>query len=206
MLKTVLQPILEFLFPTPEDIIDFETHPNTELLPPSDNTIPNCHSLFAYHNEKVKHLVWEIKYYRNKKVADQVGKLIAQKILQTIPNTRETILIPVPLTKQRLKERGFNHTELLSASVLAHLPNNFMLAPDSVEKIRHTPKQNSIENREDRFKNIQNTFQVSNPEAIKEKSTIIIDDVVTTGATVNEVRNVLLKAGAAGCTIFTIAH
>src|SRR3989344_3791317 len=185
--------LLDFLFPADESVKIFENVSADEFkrrLPPSEpivnNGVTGATTLFAYSDERVKRLVWEIKYYRNIKIAEIVGALIAEKIEEELAGKlgknigekiwqtdgrqsdrrffpdEQILVVPVPLTSRRLRERGFNHTELIAKSVLKNLPGNlpgnsaakFALAPDILIKIRHTPKQSSIENRGKRFQNI----------------------------------------------------
>lgn len=214
--------LLDFLFPAGETIKRFENISADELkrrLPPSEPINEDTVAVFAYSDERVKRLVWEIKYYRNSKIAETVGVLIAEKIKEKIgqsdgqvfQGTRifsdgQFLLVPVPLTSRRLRERGFNHTELIAKSVLKNLPENFALAPDILRKIRHTPKQSSVENRERRFRNIVGAFEVSEPRLVAGKNVIVIDDVITTGATVAEAKRALFAAGARSVSAFAVAH
>lgn len=185
-----------------------------EQLPKSKPINDACIAIFAYQDEQVKNLIWEIKYYRNLKVTETVGQLLAEKILHSVKilNIDEEILqfylVPIPLTNKRLCERGYNHTELIAKSTLKNLPSNFTLASDFLNKIRDTPKQNSIEDRADRFKNIVGAFSVprTNPDIVRGKNILLIDDVVTTGATVGEAKRVLIGAGAKNVLAFVVGH
>lgn len=215
-------PLLDFLFPVEESVRTLENVSANELerlLPPSEPINEDAVAVFAYNDERVKRLVWEIKYYRNAKIAETVGALIAEKIKEKIGQSggqifqstrifsdRQFFLVSVPLTSRRLRERGFNHTELIAKSVLKNLPENFALAPDILKKIRHTPKQSSIENRERRFQNIVGAFEVSEPRLVAGKNIIVIDDVITTGATVTEAKRALFEAGAKSVRAFAVAH
>jgi len=212
----ILHSVFDFLFPVDPKIKKLQETPAQILLdqlPASESfsgdSSTNINTLFSYGDERVKNLVWEIKYYKNQKISDAVGELIAEKIKSALgPEIfkENHLVIPIPLTKKRLRERGFNHTEMLTQSVVKHLPENFTLATNIVEKIRHTPKQSSLENRSERLHNLVGAFRVSNPEKTKGQKIILIDDVVTTGATVHEVQKVLLNASAAYVVAFAIAH
>ncbi len=205
---------LDFLFPTEESVRDIEkssAEELLELLPRSEYIHDSISSLFAYSDERVKHLVWEIKYYQNEKIAGMVGVLIAKMIREDCKNliskiNEDILVVPVPLTKQRLNERGFNHTQMLAEAVLKNLPGNFVFSGDIVQKTRHTPKQSSIENREERFTNLIGVFEIVDAEKIRGKNVLIIDDVTTTGATLLETKRVLLLAGAKSVRAYTVAH
>lgn len=208
--KLFLDYFLDFLFPKANHVETIEKNSAEELLrtlPASEVMINDIYSLFAYGDERVKHLVWEIKYYRNQKITNAVGSLLASRIRSMLKDDQEKyFLVPIPLTSKRLKERGFNHTELIARSIMKHLPENFKLATNILQKIKHTPKQSSIENREDRFHNLTGAFVVQNSELVKDKNIIVIDDVTTTGATILEVKKVLVGAGAKSVRSFVVAH
>ena len=204
--------ILEILFPTAETIKRLAKKSKSELmleLTPSKNIDPETTALFAYTDEKVKYLIWEIKYYQNQKMSELVGQLLAEKILKNLGDLRKSekfFLIPIPLTKKRLRERGYNHTEMLAKSILRNLPENFSLIKDLLQKTRHTPKQNSIEDREKRFKNIAGAFSVANSNQVRGENILLIDDVITTGATIHEAKQALVSAGAKTVRAFAIGH
>jgi len=213
-MRALLDSFLDFLFPINKSVYELQkTSPKelSEKLPKSPYINDWTSSLFTYADEKIKHLVWEIKYYRNKKITSSIGLLMAEAIINDLkkislhPNDH-VLVVPIPLTKRRLSERGFNHTELIAESILKNLPENFILANDVLQKIRHTPKQNSIENREDRFNNLFGVFAVADPHKVFNKNVLIIDDVTTTGATLLEARRALLSAGAKNIRAYTVAH
>lgn len=217
MYQKILKTALEFLFPAEESVRKIESMAAEDLvrLLPTSNAADDIKSapadtttVFSYSDERVKHLVWEIKYYRNQKITDTVGVLIAEKIIDATSSLpgENFFLVPIPLTRERLRERGYNHTELLAKAILTHLPKSFKLASDFLKKTRHTPKQSSIENRHERFSNIAGAFAVPRPEFLQNKHILLIDDVVTTGATTAEAKRVLISAGAKTVHIFAVAH
>lgn len=207
MFKTIVRPLLNFLFPVPDIVNSFESDPEHFLRTlPLAKPCKNCTCLFAYQDDVVKQLIWEIKYYKNLKVADSVGKILAQKILEKTNANESYILVPIPQTSKRLNERGFNHTKLIADAVLKYLPSHFSCSDSILRKIRNTPKQNSIENRADRFKNIEGAFSVIDPYPFTNKNIIIIDDVVTTGATIGEAHRVLTQSQPHQILSFALAH
>lgn len=209
--------LVDFLFPASDSAKSFENVSVEEwlrLLPKSETIKEDAggngrdSALFAYKDERVKHLIWEIKYHRNQKIADIAGMLLADKIRKNLAgeSADRFFLTPIPLTEKRLRERGFNHTGFIAKSVLKNLPENFCLAENILTKIRHTQKQNSIETRDDRFKNIAGAFGVPEPKSARGKDILLIDDVITTGATVGEAKRVLLSAGAKSVRAFAVGH
>jgi len=113
------------------------------------------------------------------------------------------LLIPVPLHPKRLRERGFNQS-LLLVKALSHrtgIPYEKRL----LQKKRQTLPQVELSGRE-REKEVRNSFRIIKREALLGKTILLVDDVYTTGATVNECAKVLLAAGAERIDVFTIAH
>jgi ComF family protein len=113
------------------------------------------------------------------------------------------LMIPVPLHIKRLRERGFNQSLILAQAMgkKHHLPVNFSL----LKRHKFTLTQTGF-NRREREQNIKGAFAVSNPEAIQNENIILIDDVYTTGATMNECARELMKAGARKVAVLTLAR
>lgn len=208
--------LLDFIFPAEESVREFagtgtgSVDELERMLPAYEpsNLPKNIECLFAYSDERVKHLVWEIKYYKNERIADVIGQLLAKKILADAKAqvAEKFLLIPIPQTARRQRERGFNHTEMIANAVIKHLPSNFSVAVDTLRKIRHTPKQSSLENRQERLTNLVGAFVVTEPAKILNRNILVIDDVVTTGATIMEAVRVLQSAGVKEIRGFAIAH
>lgn len=104
------------------------------------------------------------------------------------------VLIPVPLHWRRLYKRGFNQSALLAQHLGHALKKEVDIS--SLKKTKNTPSQGDL-SLEDRRKNVAACFQISSPAKIKNKSILLIDDVMTTGATLNACAKILLKEGGA---------
>jgi ComF family protein len=129
---------------------------------------------------------------------------LLQPTLQTLSRDYPVdLMIPVPLYIRRLRERGFNQALLL----VKELNRRIGIAYEGrvLKKIKDTPVQISLKKRE-RKKNLTGAFQVKDTEAIQGKSVVLVDDVYTTGATVNECSRALLKAGAERVAVLTVAR
>ncbi|MDO8564707.1 MAG: hypothetical protein Q7R88_01805 [bacterium] len=188
-------------------------------------------SLFDYHDKLVREAVWMLKYRGNKQVAALLGQLLYEEILAfleeygTLKHFGDPLIIPVPLSSERLRTRGFNQCELLT-SVLARLDSgfssppfprrglrggvetgrNFSISKTALAKIKDTQSQTKAESKQARLKNLRDCFSVAEPAFILDRNIMLIDDVVTTGATLHEARKTLLDAGARKVIAFTIAH
>ena len=113
------------------------------------------------------------------------------------------VLLPVPLHIRRLRERGYNQALLLVRELSKR--TGIPYQERALAKIKDTPVQISLKKRE-RGKNLKGVFQVTDQEAIQGKSIVLVDDVYTTGATVNECARALLKAGAKQVAVLTVAR
>ena len=113
------------------------------------------------------------------------------------------VMIPVPLHMRRLRERGFNQALLMVKELSKRI--GIPYEGRALKKIKDTPVQISLKKRE-RRKNLTGVFQVTDTEALNGRSVVLVDDVYTTGATVNECSRALLKAGAERVAVLTVAR
>jgi ComF family protein len=113
------------------------------------------------------------------------------------------VMVPVPLHIRRLRERGFNQALLIVKELSKR--TGIPYAERALKKIKDTPVQITLKRRE-RRKNLSRAFAVGDEEAIRGKVVVLVDDVYTTGATVNECSRVLLRAGAAQVAVLTVAR
>ena len=143
---------------------------------------------------------------RHKYGLDQsVGRALAEFLGDELPLEAGDydVVIPVPLHWRRLLWRGFNQAALLASEVAARL--NLPLDTTSMTRRRRTAPQ-TARHHDERIKNVRRAFAVSNPERVKGRRILIVDDVMTTGATVDECARVLLRAGAISVDVFTLAR
>lgn len=174
---------------------------------------PFIYPLYDFRDPVIRKAIWSLKYKNKKDVAnifaENLYDLIIEELseLETLENFHNAILIPIPLSKTREKERGYNQT-LLLAQALVNLDKNqnFILNSNILIKSKETLHQARLKNKKERLENLVGTFKVINPENIKGRNIILIDDVVTTGATLAEAKKELRKNGAKKIVAFSIAH
>ncbi len=147
-----------------------------------------------YNDKIVKKAIWALKYRKSRQLAKPLAELIHRRISVVRNLASDTVIIPIPLSKKRLKGRGFNQSELI-AKYLSDKMSVRML-PDVLYKIKDTPTQVSIKDRTERLNNLKDSFEVKNKEAIMGENIILIDDVATTGSTIKEARKTLRASGA----------
>jgi ComF family protein len=143
---------------------------------------------------------------RHKYGLDQsVGRALAEFLGDELPIAAQDydVVIPVPLHWRRLWWRGFNQAALLGSEVAGRL--GLPLDTTSIMRRRRTAPQ-TARHHDERIKNVRRAFAVTRPERVKNRRVLIVDDVMTTGATVDECARVLLAAGAARVDVFTLAR
>ncbi|OGI74855.1 hypothetical protein A2740_01830 [Candidatus Nomurabacteria bacterium RIFCSPHIGHO2_01_FULL_43_16] len=172
--------------------------------------------LYDYRHPPIKKVLWLLKYKGKKRLANVFAEVMYGRMLEELSelnimeNFRKPVLIPIPLSKKRCRERGYNQAELICQELIKI--NNLRhgvylkLEKDILIKPKDTKHQAHIENRSERLKNIIGSFTVKNSEIIKGRNIILIDDILTTGATLSEARKVLKRAGARKIIAFTVAH
>ena len=113
------------------------------------------------------------------------------------------IIIPVPMTDKKIKERGYNQTEVIAKIISKNIPN-ITIQKRVLIKYKDNKVQSKL-NKEQRRQNVQNVYKLNNEEIIKDKNILILDDIYTTGATCNECARVLKQANPNKIGIITIA-
>ena len=178
----------------------------------AQDNIPHTLSLFDYREPLVKSAVWEIKFRGNQKITALATRLLYDHLMGELGERvlfgggGVVMLIPVPLAQKRLRERGFNQAERIARGMCAlDGGKNFSLST-AVVRTRETESQTRTKSRAERLKNLRGAFAVTNPALVAGKHTVVLDDVATTGATIGEIRKVLLEAGAASVVGLTFAH
>lgn len=155
---------------------------------------------WAVFDSPVQNALHTIKYRRNIGLADAIAANMMQFAQQL--NWNVDMLIPIPLGKARLKERGYNQVALVAKPLAYELGISY--APNGARKVRETRSQvglTAVERRE----NVRAAYQ-ADPSAVKRKSVLLMDDVATTGSTISACAEALLSAGAAEVYALTIAR
>lgn len=172
-------------------------------------------SLWEYGNMNVRNALLALKYKNKRRIAvdiadslyDTLFEHLAEKSAFDDPLSVDTYtVIPIPLSKQRFEKRGYNQSELLAKELCRKNPLSFILETTVLYKIKDTESQVSVRDREKRLKNIRGSFAIKNPEKIRGRTVLLVDDIITTGATIEEARRVLKKAGARIVYGVTVAH
>jgi len=160
-----------------------------------------------YHNPAVKDLVWFFKYHKWQSLANVLEPII-NGYLDILSagwkiNTEDFAVIPIPLHADRLRERGFNQSELIAGIVSRKL--NADLNTDNLKRVKATKHQAELKNADERARNIENCFALNDPKEIENKNIVLVDDVFTTGSTMGEAVKILKNAGAKKIIAFVFA-
>jgi ComF family protein len=151
----------------------------------------------------LKELIHFYKYRNQPGAIDEIEPFLRDYFGTCREEYRGYWVASVPLHVKKLKERGFDQS-----FVLAHKISEILELPllvRSLERVRETLPQ-TRKNREERLNNVRGAFEVVDAEAVLDKNILLIDDVFTTGSTVNEVTRVLKKAKAGCVQVFTLAR
>ena len=156
---------------------------------PDTPYLNGIHIAANYQDLVLKKALWMLKYQGVKHLAKPLAEIVKERVWKKL-ETENWLVVPVPLSKNKLRHRGYNQAELIARE----LSDN--VRADILFKKFHTKSQVEVKDKEERLANIIGSFEVRNPETIKGKKIILIDDVLTTGATMREAKKVLKQAGA----------
>ncbi len=157
----------------------------------------------------LRDLIHLLKFEGVRPAAAVLGRMLTEAIskLEAPVPSSEVIVVPVPLHHAKRRQRGFNQAELIARAALKNLadPARFRLYPWALERKRETASQVGLTSHQRRV-NLRGAFVVAEPQNVKDKEVLLVDDVYTTGATVSECARVLLRAGASKVYVATVAH
>jgi ComF family protein len=170
------------------------------VLPPDPPATP-CLAAFAY-GGPIARAVARLKYEQRPDLARPLGDLLAARIAREAAALRAPVVVPVPLHPRRLAERGYNQSALLARRVARHLggvPRALALA-----RVRDTQPQATL-GAAARRSAVAGAFEARHPRQVAGQAVILVDDVCTTGATLDACTLVLVRAGAASVTRAVVA-
>ena len=188
--------------------------PHTGFAPFSNNPVEKYFrgriSLVAAHSEfyfskgsLIQELIHQLKYKANTGIGAYLGELMGLSLLKTDRFTGIDALIPLPLFADKERQRGYNQ-----AAVICEGLSNILNIPTligNVTRERFTETQ-TRKHRTERWENVHESFAVRNSETLRNKHLLLVDDVVTTGATLEACGTVILKSTNARLSFATLAH
>jgi ComF family protein len=176
---------------------------------PAGKSISNIYCAFDYEKgirKAIHHLKFNDRPGNAKILVDMSYPLVEDYLVgvsaQFKPKNKYDIVIPVPVHSKRRRERGYNQSELIARSLSNKL--NIPVILGTLVKRKNTPPQSSLA-KDERYRNLEGAFHVKKPYLIEGKRVLLVDDVITTGSTLEECGKVLLQAGAVCVDAFVIA-
>jgi len=186
--------------------------PGMEMLcPVCKDERPNFESATSYgpYEGRLLELVHVFKYQRVLSAVHPLGGRLAEAMAKIADEAGpDAIIVPVPLHRSKLKQRGFNQAVELAKSAKKQMQghaNHWHVRQDLLERVRSTNSQTGL-SRNQRMENVRGAFVVKNAAHIRSKRIVIVDDVMTTGVTANECARVLRRAGAEKVWVATVAR
>lgn len=160
-------------------------------------------SPFIFEKEKaLQHIIHALKYKENFRLGIFLGKKAAESAKNKISEWKADLIVPVPIHRLKKAERGFNQSFYISKGMSAVL--QVPVSKNFVKRKRFTETQTAFSLHE-RKENVKDAFTVKNKKAVSGKKIILVDDVITTGATISECAKVLTDNGAEKVFAFSVA-
>ncbi len=157
----------------------------------------------------LRELIHLLKYGGVRPAANVLGRMLAEAIATLEPEfpAGSMVLVPVPLHRAKLRQRGFNQAELIARAAIKISPmrDRLHLCAGVLERTRETASQIGLTSHQ-RRENLRGAFAVAQRELVKGREVLLVDDVYTTGATVSECARVLRRAGATKVWVATVAR
>ena len=162
----------------------------------------NKHAYIFKYRGKIRELLIDYKFNNKAYLYKTFSYVILNNPnIITFMNEYE-VIIPVPIHKQRYNHRGYNQSELIAKEISKCLSTKFL--SNVLIKTKNNSAQSSL-NKIERFSNVKDVYKIKNINLIKGKKILLIDDIYTTGNTVNECSKVLKESGATEIGILTIS-
>lgn len=172
---------------------NFELHPDNPVEKSFWGRLPLIGATAQFYFTKeslMQHLMHQFKYKGNRELGIQLGRMMGEQIMNSGRFDADA-LVPLPLFPAKEKRRGYNQATVLCQGIAERM--KIPILDKAITRPQHTETQTK-KGRIERWKNMEGKFILSDPDAIKNKHLLLVDDVVTTGATLEACGNELLKA------------
>jgi ComF family protein len=157
----------------------------------------------------LRDLIHMLKYEGVRPAANVLGRMLSEVLTSLEPalGAQQVLLVPVPLHRSKMHQRGFNQAEAIARVALKLLESRerYALLPLTLERVRATQSQIGL-TRHQRRENLRGAFRVTHPEEVSGRDILLVDDVFTTGTTASECARILRRAGAARVWVATVAR
>ncbi|MEE9431585.1 MAG: ComF family protein [Melioribacteraceae bacterium] len=188
--KTVCNKCISKLEIVNHDIIEFEFERKFRR----EEIIKEFSSLFMFKSDsEIQNIVHSFKYQQQYQIGNFLGEQIIQHLSKKVSSWNADLIIPIPLHNLRKAKRGFNQAETIAKFIGKNI--DLTVKADIIKRNRHTQTQTTL-TLDERKENIGGAFSLRKKNIIKDKNIILIDDVITTGATITECGKLLIENGA----------
>jgi ComF family protein len=158
------------------------------------NIITDFYAPFVFEKDKeLQQAIHSLKYQKKYRVGIFLGKVLAFNLKTSKPDFNIDLIIPIPLHQLKKAERGYNQAYYIAKGVSYIF--KVKVSDRIVKRIKYTESQTKM-NLNEREKNISDAFKIKQKSIVEGKSILVLDDVITTGATISECGKILLEAGA----------
>jgi len=167
---------------------------------------------FGLYRENLRAILLQLKFHHRERLGTRLGELLVPVCRSMVDpsDTSEVLVVPVPLHSTRQRERGYNQAELLARGLVgayarSRQPCALRIEHRALRKTRPTPPQTGLSWAE-RRDNVRGAFTVVSPERVRDRVVILVDDVMTTGATLSACASALKQAGVRQVLGLTLAR
>jgi ComF family protein len=164
---------------------------------------------YGSYESGLRELIHLLKYEQVRPAANVLGRMLAEAIEDLFPSFGDApvLVVPVPLHRDKLRQRGFNQAELIARAALKLGPVRDRLLLNGAVLARRRPTQSQTGlTRHQRRENLRGAFEVADPGTVAGREVLLIDDVFTTGTTVSECARILRRSGASKVWVATVAR
>ena len=155
-----------------------------------------------YYKDTVRKSLLRYKFRNTPTYADAYGKMLAECIKEH-PDAQYDLISWVPLSSKRKRSRGYDQAMLLAYATALNLDS---IAVETLKKTHDVGAQSDLSGIKERRENISGAYEAADPELIEGKCILLIDDIITTAATLSECAKILLEAGASRIICATLAR
>jgi len=163
-----------------------------------------AHSEFYFAKETlIQHLIHQLKYKNNTDIGFYMGEIMGRTLLASNRFNNIDYLIPLPLYPDKERKRGYNQAAIISNGMSETM--NIPVLNGNVVRRRFTETQ-TRKHRTERWENVDGSFEIKDPSKLQGKKLLLVDDVITTGATLEACGSILLQVEAVQLFIASLAH
>ncbi len=151
---------------------------------------------------RLQHIIHHLKYKNQKEIGEFLGRLFAQELIHT-DFSKVDIIIPVPLHPKKLKKRGYNQSEHIANGIASIFKKKVVINSLIRSSLN---KSQTLKSRFERWENVRDVFKVVDTELLLNKHVLLVDDVLTTGATIEACATAILEVEGTKVSVVTLAN